>query len=174
MNDNNQQPDEERHVRAYGHILSGIKKFITHTEDEISKQFNHALENAKKTGSELNEFTHEEVDLIGEYIKRDIHDAAHYISETGTELSDWLRFDTQLIEAKLLELMNLAVDSSRVELAQLTEKARRESIWSSGETTGPGTLRCTQCQNTVQFHQIGIIPKCPVCNNDQFQRFSKS
>lgn len=173
MSEKNQDPEQEhKHIRGYNQLLKNIKERIDHTEDEISSKFNHALDNAKQTGADLNEFTREELDLIGEYIKRDIHDAAHYITETGDELSDWLRFDTQLVEAKLLDLMSLAVDTSRVELAQITERARRESIWNSDETTGPGSLQCTQCEKIMQFHQTSIVPKCPDCGNDTFQRVS--
>ncbi|MDH5323897.1 MAG: zinc ribbon-containing protein [Gammaproteobacteria bacterium] len=169
----NRKTDEHRHIRTYNQILKNIKTFVSQTEDEISAKFNLALESAKKTSAELQDFTREEVDLISEYIKRDIHDAAHHLAETGEELSDWLRFDTQLVEAKLLELMSLAVDTSRVELAQLTQRARQESVWASGETTSPGTLQCRGCHHNLQFHNTSIIPRCPKCNNDQFQRIIK-
>jgi hypothetical protein len=160
----------EKRVHGYNRMLQRVKDYLTETEEDFANRFQHALEAAKNRTSELGELTREESEQIAEYIRRDMHDAAEYMAEEGAEMRDWLRFDVQLVEAKLLDWMSHAVDTTRWEYQQLAERARQENIWLAGEVTAPGTLKCLQCGHEQQFHETQQIPACPKCGKKRFKR----
>ena len=174
MTDNNSpKTEEQKHVHGYNRMLERVKEFIADAKEELTPKLTHAMEAAKEKASELGELTREESEQIADYLKRDIHDAAEYMSNEGAEMGDWLRFDVQLVEAKLLDWMSQAVDTTKLELDQLAERAQQENIWMSGEITGPGTLKCMKCGHELQFEETTQIPPCPQCNKHRFKRISK-
>ena len=167
--ENKPNNNQHKHIHGYNRMLERIKDFFSNTEENLQ----HAVDAAKEKASELGELTREESEQISNYVKRDIHDAAEYLSKEGTEMGDWLHFDVQLVEAKLIDWMSGAVDTTKLELEQLAQRAQQENIWMSGEITGPGTLRCTHCDHEIQFTETTQIPPCPKCGKHRFKRFSK-
>ena len=123
---------------------------------------------------ELGELTREEAEKIGDYLKRDIVDAAEYLAEPTQELADWLRFDIELIEERLLEMFLSVADRTKVELLELQREAERADSWHTGELAGIGTLQCFDCGELLHFHATGHIPPCPVCNGTAFKRVSSN
>jgi hypothetical protein len=130
----------------------------------------HYIEAAQEKAVALGELSREEAERIGDYLRRDLRDAAEYLSENGGELKDWLRFDLSLVEERILDLFAPMVDHTREELARLETQARLMSEWQTGEVTGPGSLRCDTCGKIMQFHQPGRIPPCPQCHGTRFKR----
>lgn len=169
MSDESKSDNQQKHVHGYNRMLERIKEFFSGTEHNLQ----NAVDAAKEKASELGELSREESEKIGDYVKRDIHDAAEYLSKEDKEMSDWLHFDVQLVEAKIIDWMSQAVDTTKLELEQLAQRAREENIWMSGEITGPGTLHCMHCDHEIQFTQTAQIPPCPQCGKHRFKRFSK-
>lgn len=169
MSDENNSDNQHKQVHGYNRMLEWIKDFILGTE----KNLQQAVDAAKERASELGELTREESEQIGDYVKRDIQDASEYLSREGTEMGDWLHMDVQLVEAKLIDWMSQAADTTKLELDQLAQRAREENIWMTGEITGPGTLRCMHCDHEIQFTETAAIPPCPQCGKHRFKRFSK-
>lgn len=163
----------DKKVHGYNRMLERVKEFISGTEEDFTGKMHHAVDAAKEKASELGELTREESEQIANYLKRDIHDAAEYLSKEGNEMRDWLRFDVQLAEAKLLDWMSQAVDTTKLELDQLAERAQQENIWMTGEIAAPGTLQCMHCDHEIQFQSTTQIPPCPKCGKHRFKRISK-
>ena len=112
----------------------------------------------------------EEAEEIGNYIKRDINDAAEYLMETSHEFSEWLMLDIDIIEQKVLELFLSVADKTRLELEQLARPRCELSQYSTGEITGPGSLMCETCGEIIHFTTTGHIPPCPKCHKTCFRR----
>jgi rubrerythrin len=165
--------DKEKRVHGYNRMLERVKEFIADTEEDWTGRLHYAVDAAKEKASELGELTREESEQIADYLKRDIHDAAEYLSKEGTEMRDWLHFDVQLVEAKILDWMSQAVDTTKLELDQLAERAQEENIWMTGEITAPGTFKCMHCGHEIQLKGTAQIPPCPECNKHRFKRISK-
>ena len=100
---NSPKNDAQKHVHGYNRMLERVKEFITGADAGLSAKLNHAVEAAKEKASELGELSREESEQIADYLKRDIHDAAEYLSDEGTEMGDWLRFDVELVEDRLAD-----------------------------------------------------------------------
>jgi len=154
-------------VPAYQKMLGRVKEVLPHPQ---FKTLRERIEAAKEKTVGLEELTIEEAERIGDYLHRDVEDAAQFIVGTGQALTDWMRFDLELIEDRLLEMFSLMVDHTRTELENLAEQARLATEWNSGEITGPGTLYCDNCGKILSFHKPAYIPICPNCNSTLFKR----
>ena len=158
---------ENKHINAYDNMVKHLHDSLADT----SKSLSHGLESAKEKTSELGGLTQEEINKISDFVKRDIEDAAHAITDKSNDsLSEWLKFDIELIENFALDAFMNVADKTRVQLAELEQQARAATIYKAGEITSPGTLACTQCGKKINFKTTSKIPKCPDCGNETFQR----
>ena len=158
-------------VKAYNRMMTRVRDIIEDTEAHTMPTLQKAIQQAKDQAIHLGEISLEEADEIGNYIKRDINDAAEYLMETSHEFSEWLMLDINIIEQKVLELFLSVADNTRIELEQLSHAAcNLPSKYKSGEVTGPGSLACTNCDQLVQFSTTDTIPECGKCGGQIFKR----
>ena len=164
-------------ILAYNQMMKEMRDaFEQSTPSEMSLQ--KALDLAKHQAVHIGEVTAEEAHEIGEYIKRDINDAAEYMMDSSAEFYDWLLLDIEIIERKVMDLFLSVADHTRVELEQfkqtnpLLDPALVEQIpvYKSGEITGPGTLICENCGKTKPFLSSDEITNCERCEHDRFIR----
>lgn len=114
-----QKKSSKHLISAYNQIIREMRKTFDRTSaDEIS--FQQSLDLAKQQIVHLGEVTAEEAHEIGEYIKRDINDAADFMMETSAELYDWLLLDIEVVERKVLDMFLSVADKTRIELEQFT------------------------------------------------------
>ncbi len=175
MTENN---PSEKLVQAYNRMLERVKAALDHAEQDTLPSIQQHIESAKKKAVELGELTRDEAEKIGIYVRRDLHDAAQYVADTGKELASWLSFDLQLVEQRVLDLFSTMVDKTRLELdklglrAKVADESKNTNIWHTGEVTGVGTLSCAACGQPMHFHATGRIPPCPKCYATTFRRIS--
>lgn len=152
---------------GYQHMMARVK---TALETPTTLSLREHIDHAKMRAVELGELTDEEAERIGDYLRRDLEDAAQFVSETGQGLADWLKFDLELLEDRILDMFSVMVDQTQIELHNLAERARYATEWMSGEIAGPGTLICDQCGESLTFQRPTHIPACPKCGNTLFKR----
>jgi len=158
-------------VEAYNQMMTRVRDSIDNAEAHTMPTLQKAIEQAKDQAIHLGEVSLEEAEEIGNYIKRDINDAAEYLMETSHEFSEWLMLDINIIEQKVLELFLSVADNTRIELEQLSHAACNiPSEYKSGEVTGPGSLVCSNCDQLVQFSTTDTIPECSKCGGQIFKR----
>ncbi len=160
----------DRLVDAYESMLERVDDLLEKAEENAVPTLKKALDQAREKSVELGELTREEAERIATYVERDMRDAADFMAEHGEGFKDWLRFDIQLIEKRLLEMFASVADKTRLELAQLAENAWQASHYKTGEITGPGTLVCLGCGKALHFHKAGHIPPCPKCHGSTYKR----
>jgi len=162
--------EHEKQVRAYERMLERAKQFLTETGREVTPKLQEALNAAKEKASQLGELSAEEAEKIADYLKRDLHAAAEFLAEDRGELRDWLRFDIQQMESRIAGALALLVDRTKIELAELEQRAQRTGEWHTGEITGPGTLICNNCGEELHYEKPGHIPPCPKCRGTVYRR----
>ena len=172
MAENKQQDPFDRLTAAYDRILQDVHDAIENARDSSLPGLQEYLDNAREKMVELGELSREEADKVAGYVERDMKDAAHYLLETGEQLSAWWRFDMQQIEDRMLEMFTSVADQTKLELAKLAERANKSSLYHTGEVTGPGTLVCAGCGKEMHFKKTGHIPPCSACKGTEFQRRS--
>ena len=157
-------------------LLSAYEQMLTRVKDlpKAPHTLAERIDKAKENALELEELTREEAEKLAYYLKRDLHDAAHFIVETEHELADWLRFDLGLLEERFIDLFSIMEDPTRTELDHLAEQAHLASEWTSGEIASAGTLYCASCNHVIQFYQPDFIPACPNCGATLFLRDAES
>lgn len=155
---------------AYDDMMMRVRTAIEEAEESTLPVLQRVIHKARDTAVELGELTRDEAEKVAYYVQRDLQDAGHHLAETGHELGDWLRFDVDLIEQRLLDALALATDKTRVELMQFEQQLKAGPAWHSGEISGPGTLTCEQCGEALHFHATGTIPACPNCGHTVYHR----
>lgn len=170
MSEEDKGTKTDKLVDAYERMLEQAHETIDKTQEETAPKLREILEKARDNMVELGELTREEAHKVSEYIQRDIEDAANYIAETGQDISDWWRFDLQLIEQRMMDAFAKVADQTSLQLAQWAEVARQLSLYQAGEVTGPGTLVCDRCGAETHFVKAGRIPPCADCGGMSFKR----
>lgn len=164
------QDDTQEHKtmsEAYRRMMQRAATTLRETAGAVLPSLQELLHSAVEGAVALKELTRDEAEQVAYFIKRDLHDAATHMRESGKELSDWLRFDIELVEDRVLEALAPLVDHTRVELDRLALEADLKG-WHTGEITGPGTLFCEACGEALHFHHPGHIPPCPKCRGTVF------
>ncbi|MDH5191617.1 MAG: zinc ribbon-containing protein [Gammaproteobacteria bacterium] len=174
MTDPDDRTTNQKLVHAYNIMMERVESTIAKADREGMPVLEKAIDKAGETAHELGELTKEEAEKISEYLKRDLQDAAGYVSESGEQLKEWLSFDLELVENRLMELFSTMVDRTRLELDKLAQRADQIGEWHTGEVVGVGTLRCKACGELLHFHATGHIPPCPECQKTVFNRVSHS
>lgn len=164
---------EQKLIAAYDKMMQRINTVLDDAEQQAIPALERNIDWAKQQAIELKEITAEEAEKIADYIRRDLHDAAHYLETTGKELSSWVSFDIQQVEGRMFELFSKVADKTRLELAKLAMQAKRAQEYHTGEIIGIGTLSCQACDTKVHFKRTSRIPPCPKCHKTVFVRSRK-
>ncbi|MEE9451150.1 MAG: zinc ribbon-containing protein [Gammaproteobacteria bacterium] len=157
---------EDRLIKAYEHMLAHVSQATN------KKQLDEAIQHAKSTLLDVGQLTHEEVENIAQCFNRDIIDATLFLHETEEDLINWVKFDWQLIEARLWDNFSAVADKTLLEQQALQFRLMRGPVYKSSEIIGLGSLQCDQCGEILHFKKVSQIPPCPGCEATQFSRVS--
>ncbi len=157
-------------IEAYEKLLKLSVKELKLLEKKAGPAFHKIIDASSEKISELGELTKEESAKIAEYLKRDLDEAARYMSDGGEEdFKKWLAIDIDVIENYLYDYFKQAADQTTVELAKLKQEAESAG-YQTGEMSGPGVLTCDECGEHLHFNKVGHIPPCPKCKGTHFHR----
>ncbi len=157
----------DKFIQAYNVLMRHLHESMGDTDYSSAD----ALEIAKVKTGEQNRLTAEEIAQVSGYVTRDIdHAAGSLNSSSDDSLSEWLKFDIDLIENFALDAFMDLADKTRLELAILEQQAQQIHVYQSGEITGPGTFVCTNCNKEIAFKSTSHIPLCPNCQTNNFVR----
>lgn len=108
-------------ISAYNQMMNDMRLAFNQA-DSSEMTLQKALDMAKHQATHIGIITAEEAHEIGEYIKRDINDAAEFMMESSAEFYDWLMLDIDMIERKVMELFLSVADHTRIELEQFKQE----------------------------------------------------
>ena len=171
--DENEPHKGNRFVQAYNQMLERVRHGLEGPDKETPDRdsgFHRVLSSAVEKAVELEELTREEADRIAEYLVRDVKDASRFMADTGEEFRDWLRFDVDLVEDRMLDLFSRIADKTTLQQMAFFQDLEKLSEYHTGEITGIGTLRCKQCGEILHFHHTARIPPCPKCRATLYNR----
>lgn len=154
---------------AYETLLEKSLEEAHEAKEKSGPALHKFIDELAERSSAINELAGEKAQLVGQYLKRDLIEAASYLDKTGKALKDWLGFDMALIEDRLRDDFIKAADQTTIELLNLKQQAAH-APYHTGEICGPGTLKCDNCGETLHFHKAGHIPPCPKCQSTTFHR----
>jgi len=166
-------PVQDKLLQAYDKMVQRLHDAVEQAEKLAIPTIDENLKKAQEKAIELGELTREEASKVAGYLKRDIEDVSVYLQETQKEFSEWLSFESVLIEGKIGDWINSVADKTKLEWDKLSLDAIKNKLYHSGEVTGPGTLECINCKQTLHFKKTGHIPPCPTCHKTEFKRHNK-
>jgi len=155
-------------------LIAAYTDFMKHLHEAMEDTlhtFAEALEISKEKTGKNSDLTDDELNKISDYVKHDIEHAAHGLSdkEDKDSLSEWFKFDIELIENFALDAFLSVADKTRIELEKLRELAETNT-YHSGDITVPGTFVCNDCGKEIAFKSTSEIPQCPQCHGETFVR----
>ena len=157
-------------ISAYNQIMREMRGAFEQA-DPSDMSLQRSLNIAKDQVERLGDITAEEAHEIGEFIKRDINDAAEFMMDSNAEFYDWLLLDIEVIERKVVDLFLSVADHTRIELEQFKiakMPAEQIPLYKSGEITGPSTLICESCGKAKPFLSSDAITDCEKCGHNRF------
>lgn len=159
---------ENKLIKAYDELMGHLYDALDGTLHSIGE----AMDIAKEKTSSLGGHTQEEINRVADYVMRDVQHAATSptLEEENNALSEWLKFDIDLIENFALDAFMSLADKTRVKLAALEMDAKQYHPYQSGDIASPGTFVCDSCGKKIAFKSTSAIPDCPECNAKNFSR----
>ncbi len=159
---------DNKFINAYDELMGHLYEIMDDTLHSVAD----ALEIAKEKTSELGGFTQEEISQVADFLMRDIEHAADstpMVSDANS-LSEWFKFDIELIENFASDAFASLTDKTRIELAKIENQAKKYHTYHSGDIAGPGTFLCDNCGKQIDFKSTSEIPECPDCKSKTFSR----
>lgn len=159
--------DKNKLINAYTDLMEHIYEAM----DDTLHSFAEALDISKEKIRKAGDLTNEELDKVSSFVTRDVKHAAHGLSneEDSGSLSEWFKFDIELLENFALDAFLGIADKTRIELAKLQQLAETHT-YHSGDITMPGTFICDGCGKEIAFKTPSEIPECPSCHAKTFIR----
>ena len=159
--------NEHKLIDTYNELMGHLYEAMDDTLHSLAE----ALDIAKEKTSALGGHTQEELNKIADFVSRDVkHHAATIPANQINSLSEWLKFDIDLIENFALKAFLSIADKTRVQLSSLEMDAQLYHPYKTGDAASPGTFVCAQCGKQIAFKSTCIIPECPECKAKQFSR----
>jgi len=158
---------ENKLIKAYDDLMTHLYEAMDDTLHTVAE----ALEIAKEKTSRLGGHTQEEINKIADFVMRDVeHAATSSPNSHHDSLTEWLKFDIDLIENFALSAFLDIADKTRIKLAALEMDAKQYHPYQSGDIASPGTFVCDQCGKQISFKSTSVIPNCPDCQAAKFSR----
>ena len=158
---------EHKLIKAYDDLMGHLYEAMDDTLHTVAE----ALDIAKEKTFGLGVHTQDEINKVADYVMRDVeHAALSSANRNQDSLSEWLKFDIDLIENFALSAFWDIADKTRVKLAALEMDAKQYHPYQSGDIAGPGTFVCDACGKQISFKSTSLIPDCPACQAKKFSR----
>ena len=160
--------NDKKFIEAYNDLMGHLYEVMDNTLHSIAE----GLDIAKDKTRELGDLTQDEINDIADFLMRDITHAAHSSSKTedNDSLSEWFKFDIDLIENFALDAFGSLADKTRITLAKIENQANKYHPYKTDDIAGPGTFSCDHCGKKIAFKSTSTIPKCPECQAESFTR----
>ncbi len=166
---NKQDSTKDMLVHGYETMMDKLSEWTEKADETAGPLLINGLKESEEFLHDLKQWSKEEIDLISQFLKRDLQDAAVQMEKENQDLKNWLGFDVQQVEEKVLSLFANMTDKTRLELDKLDRMANE---WHTGQVTSIGTLVCKKCGKELHFHKPGRIPPCPGCGHTEYRRIS--
>jgi Zn finger protein HypA/HybF involved in hydrogenase expression len=161
MNDQNDKRDEHEEVGLYEKLASRTADLL----EEGKKTFDEALKKAKEELSSAGDFSREQADKLGEYVRRDLKANANKAKDAVRKA-----VEPQRLAAGAQSAFSRILSTTAETLTELAERSEKSLEHKTGEITSPGTLTCKDCEAEMHMTKTTRIPPCPKCHKTVFRK----
>lgn len=161
MTEQNGSKNEHEEVGLYEKLAARTADLI----EEGKKTFDEALKKAKEELSSAEDFSREQADRLGEYVRRDLKENADKAKEAVKKA-----VEPQRLAAGAQSAFSRILTSAAETLTELAERSEKSLEYKTGEITSPGTLTCKDCEAEMHMTKTSRIPPCPKCHKTIFRK----
>ena len=161
MNDQNDKKEEQEEVGLYEKLASRTADLL----EDGKKTFEEALRKAKEELSAAGDFSREQADRLGEYVRRDLKENAGKAKAAVMKAVEPLR-----VAAGVQSAFSRILTSAAETLTELAERSEKSLEFKTGEITSPGPLTCKECEAEMHMTKTTRIPPCPKCHKTIFRK----
>jgi rubrerythrin len=151
-------------AQFYRELVSTLSERLRNGERDIDA----LVEQARVKISQSGELTQREVESLTTAVRRDLEEFARSCDESQDELTDSV-FMRVIKESLWQELADIT-DKTQLEWREVFQDLNHHGVYHSGEVVGLGNLVCEHCHYHLAVYTPDILPRCPKCGHDQFQR----
>jgi len=161
MSDQKDKKEEQEEVGLYEKLASRTADLL----EEGRKTFDEALKKAKDELSSAGDFSREQADKLGEYVRRDLKENADKAKEAVIKA-----VEPQRVAAGVQSAFTRILTTAAETLTELAERSEKSLEFKTGEITSPGTLTCKECDAEMHMKKTTRIPPCPKCHKTIFRK----
>ncbi|NUU65035.1 zinc ribbon-containing protein [Enterobacteriaceae bacterium BIT-l23] len=151
-------------AQYYRELLSTLSERLRNGERDIDA----LVRDAHKKITEAGELTRNEIDEITRAVRRDLEEFALSYQESQQEEEESV-FARVIKESLWQELADIT-DKTQLEWREVFKDLSHHGVYHSGEVVGLGNLVCEKCHHRLAFYTPEVLPVCPKCGHNQFQR----
>ncbi len=161
MNDQNDKREEQEEIGLYEKLASRTADLL----EEGKKTFDEALKKAKDELASAGDFSREQTDKLGEFVRRDLKENAEKAKDAVVKA-----VEPQRLAAGVQSAFSRILTSTAETLTELAAKSEKHLEYKTGEVTSPGTLTCKECETEMHMTKTTRIPPCPKCHKTLFRK----
>lgn len=161
MTDHHENKPEHEEVGLYEKLAARTADLF----EEGKKTFDEALKKAKEELASAGDFSREQADRLGEYVRRDLKDNADKAKQAVIKA-----VEPQRIAAGAQSAFSRILSTAAATLSELAERSEKSLEYRTGEITSPGTLTCKDCDAEMHMTKTTRIPPCPKCHKTVFRK----
>ena len=151
-------------AQYYRELVASLSERLRNGERDIDALVEQARQSVMQTG----ELTRTEVEELTRAVRRDLEEFALSYEESLDEETDSV-FMRVIKESIWQELADIT-DKTQLEWREVFQALRHPGGYHSGEVVGLGNLVCEKCHFHLAVYTPDVLPLCPKCGHDQFQR----
>ncbi|EAN4468032.1 zinc ribbon-containing protein [Salmonella enterica] len=148
-------------AQYYRELVASLSERLRNGERDIDALVEQARQRVMQTG----ELTRTEVDELTRAVRRDLEEFAMSYEESQDD-SVFLRVIKESLWQELADI----TDKTQLEWREVFQDLNHHGVYYSGEVVGLGNLVCEKCHFHLAVYTPDVLPRCPKCGHDQFQR----
>ena len=151
-------------AQYYRELVASLTERLKNGERDIAS----LVASAEKRLNEAGELTRDEVEQVTLAVRRDLEEFARSYQESREEFTDsvFMRVITESLWQELADI----TDKTQLEWREVFKDLNHHGVYHSGEVVGLGNLVCEKCHFHLAVYTPDVLPLCPKCGHDQFQR----
>lgn len=156
--------EENEDVRLYQRMADRAAELL----QEGRKTVDEALKKASEEISSGGDYTREQAEKIGNYLRRDLSEVGRKVKQardTVITAAEPHRLAAG-VQSGLAKLLHTASDL----LSEVADRSEKVLEFRTGEVTSPGTLTCKDCGKEMNLKSTVRIPPCPSCHKTIFRK----
>jgi isocitrate dehydrogenase len=162
------EQDQKRQASQYDKLADKFIELYLAGRERGREAMVVALDKAEQQLTALGEFSTEQGQELKQYLERDLEQTIADAQHLGEEARE--RLNPARLGAGALASIAKALEATSHALHTLSDKARRQLSYKTGEMTTAGTLTCQACGQQVHLKATGHVPPCPKCKGTSFSK----